>query len=303
MNLHDPNAHLLAAGEFSALFLPGNGMLGASLCHRGEEILRHVDDLGGCAQRGQTAGIPLLHPWANRLAGPRYAAAAREVALDLASPLLHRDANGLPIHGVPWSMLAWQVTLATSTRLAARLDWTHAALLAIFPFPHALEMAVTLDRDGLTLATTLIAGDAGPVPVCFGFHPYIGLPGLARDEWQLELPAMRRLVLDDLHLPTGAEHSFPALNAPLRGLDFDAGFALDHPRASLAIAGGGRRVSVDLHEGYAFAQVYAPPARDFVALEPMTAPTNALISGHGVQTVAPGSRFTASFRIRVEAPV
>ncbi|MEO8740836.1 MAG: aldose 1-epimerase [Casimicrobiaceae bacterium] len=303
MNLQDPSEQTLRAGDLSAVFLPGYGMLGASLQHRGAEILRRVDDLATSAAQGLTAGIPLMHPWANRLAAPRYALAGHDIALDMDSPLLHRDANGLPIHGVRWSMLAWEVTRATATLLAARLDWTHAALLAIFPFPHVLEMVATLDPQGLTLATTLVALDAGPVPVSFGFHPYVGLPGLDRDEWRLELPAMRRLELDPLRIPTGAEQTTPAFNGPLRALEFDGGYALDHPRVSLAIVGAGRRVSIDLHEGYAYAQVYVPPGKDFVALEPMTAPTNALISGSGLQCITPGARYTATFRIRVEALV
>jgi transketolase len=37
--------HRLVAGDLAAIFLPDRGMLGASLQHRGEEILRRVDDL------------------------------------------------------------------------------------------------------------------------------------------------------------------------------------------------------------------------------------------------------------------
>ena len=48
---------------------------------------------------------------------------------------------------------------------------------------------------------------------------------------------------------------------------------------SLSIAGGGRRISVEFLAGYRYAQVFAPKGKDFVALEPMTAPTNALVSG------------------------
>ena len=39
---------------------------------------------GACrryAQRGKTMGIPLLHPWANRLSRAGYAAAGKEVTL------------------------------------------------------------------------------------------------------------------------------------------------------------------------------------------------------------------------------
>ena len=70
--LKDPSAVTLVAGDLEAVFLPRYGMLGASLRHRHIEILRRVQDLEVAAAKGSTAGIPLLHPWANRLAGPRY---------------------------------------------------------------------------------------------------------------------------------------------------------------------------------------------------------------------------------------
>jgi len=60
--LQDASAHRLVAGDLEAVFLPGHGMLGASLRHRGVELLRRVQDLETAAAKGSTAGIPLLHP-------------------------------------------------------------------------------------------------------------------------------------------------------------------------------------------------------------------------------------------------
>ena len=296
-----PGAVRLAAGDLQALFLPRLGMLGTSLAHRGTELLRRIDDLDAAAARGSTAGIPLLHPWANRLEGPRYRAAGKHVVLDMASPLLHADGNGLPNHGVPWSRLPWEVVEARDDGLTARLDWRRPEWLAIFPFPHPLEMTVSLANAALEIATTLTAGGQGPVPIAFGFHPYLGLPGLERSEWRLELPAMQRLVVDGRRIPTGAEEPFPAEAAPLGSRSFDDGFALTAEAAVLAIAGGGRRIAVEFLEGYRYAQVYAPRDADFVALEPMTAPANALASGRGLTTVGPGGRFRAAFRVGVSA--
>ena len=50
-------------------------------------------------------------------------------------------------------------------------------------------------------------------------------------------------------------------------------------------------------ENYEYTQVFAPRGKDFVALEPMTAPTNALISGQGLRVVESGQTFRAAFRI------
>ena len=297
--LNNPSAHTLVAGDLEAVFLPGHGMLGASLRHRGVEILGRVEDLAAAAAKGSTAGIPLLHPWANRLAGSRYRAAGREVNLDPSSPLLHLDAAGLPMHGVPWSLLTWTPTETRRDFLAARLEWTRSDLLVIFPFRHRLEMAATLRPHSLTLETTLVASPDGPVPVSFGFHPYFGLPQLPRAQWRLELPAMRRLVLDPSGIPTGQEDPFDRFDGELGKSSFDDGFALMEEHASFSVTGAGLRITVEFLGGYPYAQVFSPKDNNYIAFEPMTAPTSALTSGRGLRSVEPGGQFRAAFRISI----
>jgi aldose 1-epimerase len=297
--LQAPSTRRLAAGDLEAVFLPERGMLGASLQYRGIEMLRRVDDLAGSAAKGSTAGIPLLHPWANRLAGCRYRAVGKDVVLDPSSPLLHLDGHGLPMHGVPWSRVAWEVSDATPRRLAAFLDWTHPEWLAIFPFPHRLEITATLDAQGLRMDTTLLADARGPVPVSFGFHPYIGIADVPRSEWRLTLPAMRHLRLDAHGIPTGETERFEPFDRHLADRAFDDGFALEGESASFSLTGGGLSIRVDFIAGYRYAQVFAPPGDEFIALEPMTAPTSALTHGRGLEIVPAGGRFHATFRASV----
>ena len=65
-----PTARLLdEQSELEAMFVPGAGMLCCSLRHRGEELLAQNAGVGAYARQGKTMGIPLLYPWANRLAG------------------------------------------------------------------------------------------------------------------------------------------------------------------------------------------------------------------------------------------
>jgi len=295
--LQDPSACYLVAGNLEAVFLPGHGMLGASLRHRGVEMLGRVEDLETASKMGSTAGIPFLHPWANRLAGLHYRAAGREVNLDRSSSLLHFDDRGLPMHGVPWSLLAWDSTETREDFVLARLDWSRSDLLALFPFRHQLEMAVTLRSDSLTVETTLLAGREGPVPVSFGFHPYIRIPEVPRPEWQLELPAMRKLVLDGHGIPTGEEEPFNGFGAELGDSNCDDGFSLTDEQTSFSITGGGRRITVELLTGYPYAQVFAPKDKEYIAFEPMTAPTSALTTGRGLRLVEPGGKLRAVFRI------
>jgi len=274
-------------------------MLCASLCHRDVELLRRVDDLKAAKAKGSTAGIPLLYPWANRLDSLRYQAGGRDVVLDPSCALLHFDDHGLPMHGVPWGQLAWEVVEAKRDSILARLDWESPELLAVFPYPHKLQMAGGLNRDALTLETTVLAHAGTRVPVSFGFHPYFGIPGLARQDWRVELPVMRKLLLDARGIPTGRQELFGPIDGALGDMSFDDGFAVMETQPAFSLSGAGRNITVTFLEGFPYAQIFAPKNKDFLALEPMTAPTSALTSGQGLRVVEPGAEFRASFRVRV----
>jgi aldose 1-epimerase len=297
--LKESLARSLRAGDLDAVFLPDHGMLGVSFRYKGVEILRRVEDLEAAAARGSSAGIPLLYPWANRLAEPRYRVLGQEVVLNESLPLLHFDEHGLPMHGVPWPLLHWVVTETRQDFIATQLDWLSSDLLALFPFRHRVKLAVTLRPDGLTLETTVVASSEGPVPVSFGFHPYFGFAEPSRAKWRLELPAMQRLLLDRRGIPIGEQERFAGFNAELGDNSFDDGFALTGEHMTFSVAGANCKISVELLAGYQYAQVFAPKDKDFIALEPMTAPTGALTSGRGLRFVAPGERFQAVFRIGV----
>jgi aldose 1-epimerase len=297
--LEESSSRTLVAGDLQAVFLPDHGMLGASLRYRGVEILRRVEDLEAAAARGSSAGIPLLYPWANRLAEPRYRVLGREVVLDISSPLLHFDEHGLPMHGVPWPLLPWIVTEARQDSMRAQLDWSSSNLLAVFPFRHRAELAATLCPESLTLETTVVARSESPVPVSFGFHPYFGFSEPSRANWHLKLPAMRKLVLDGRGIPTGDEEPFAGFDAELDENSFDDGFALIEEQTTFSVIGAMCKVSVELLAGYRYAQVFAPKDKDYIAIEPMTAPASALTSGRGLRFVSPGERFQAAFRIGV----
>jgi aldose 1-epimerase len=74
-------------------------MVLASLQHGGEEQLAQRHGLQAYAENGSTMGVPLLHPWANRLEEPHYQAAGVKVRLDRDSSLIQLDEHDLPIHG------------------------------------------------------------------------------------------------------------------------------------------------------------------------------------------------------------
>ena len=290
--------------DLEATFVPSVGMIGCSLTHRGDELLGQRGGLARYEATGSTMGIPLLHPWANRLAGYTYTAAGRTVELDRDSPIIHKDPNGLPIHGLLAASPYWRLVGTdadfTSARLLAQLDFAaHPELLEGFPYPHEVRIEASLQGATLTITTAITSRDESPVPIAFGYHPYLRLPDVPRDAWRVEIPVTEELVLDDRMIPTGERRPVAIEPGELGDRTFDNAYAAPLPPEPFVLAGGGRRISVELAQGYPYAQVYAPESDEVICFEPMTAPTNALASGHDLETVEPGGTRSATFSITV----
>lgn len=296
---------LASAGEdgLEVAFAPAAGMVACSLRHRGEELLGQRRGLSAYAEQGRTMGIPLLYPWANRLGERRFPVAGREVDLTRPGLRLATDPVGLPIHGLLAGAAAWHVERHEAEGdggvLEASFDFgADRTLLAAFPFPHRIRYEARLAGAELTIAVTIGARGLA-VPVAFGFHPYLRLPGLARQRWQVELPVRRQLLLDRSRLPIGGEEPVEIEPGPLGERTYDDAFRAPPGGAPFVLAGGGRRIEVRLGPAYPFAQVFAPAEDAVVAFEPMTAPANALVSGESLGLVPPGESFSAAFTIVV----
>jgi galactose mutarotase-like enzyme len=250
-------------------------------------------------------GIPFLHPWANRLGAARFELAGRAVDLDLPGLPLKRDDAGLPMHGLLPAAPGWRVERHAEIEhggvLAASFDFAaYPHLLEAFPFPHLVEIEATLVEGSLEIATSVTATGALDVPVAFGFHPYLCLPGVPRTEWEFTAPVHERLVLDARGLPTGAREPAAIEPGPLGARTWDDAFRAPASGEAFVLAGADRRIELRMDSGYPFTQIFAPDGLDAVAIEPMTAPTNALLdAGPELTFVPPGETFSATFSISV----
>ncbi len=287
-------AVVLAAGELEATFVPAAGMIGCSLRHRGEELLVQRGGLGAWRGTGKSFGLPLLHPWANRLRDWRYAAGgpgggdrplARGRPRRRARPpdprrarrrgglgRRRRRARATPRPGSsPRSTTGGATTGSPSSRSRTRLT---------------LELELT--DDALTVTTTVEATGEDEVPLAFGWHPWLSLPGVPRAEWELAMPACEGLPLDDAR-PADGRADAGARPTPRRSATGCSTTTSRSPRtrASRSPAAAAR----SRWSGRAatrHAQVFAPSALDVVCLEPMMAPVAALSTGKGLRVAAPG---------------
>lgn len=289
---------------------PGAGMVATSLRIDGEERLWLPEAKASFLRRERTGGIPLLFPWANRWRGNRAEVLGRRIDLGRAT-LVHRDAAGRPMHGLLLRWGRWDsIELSPDGSMAsAGLEWaSHAALARLFPFRFRLRLGWRVfdgTAPGVEITTELHAID-GPVPVSFGWHPYLRLPGARRRcSIGTGTPALRRVALSD-GVPIrrhGALLLSPAgLGGSLARASFDDLLAGAGDGGVVAVdSDDGRRVSFQIVRGYRWVQLFSPRAAEFICVEPMTAPTAALSdSAPELPIVGPGQSWSACFRVTVE---
>jgi aldose 1-epimerase len=293
VTLKDPSSSV------TATFVPVAGMVATSLADGGDEFLGQRRGLDAYVTAGKTMGIPILYPWANRLSAMKYGITGAVVTLTPGTGGVRTDEHGAPIHGVLAAYPGWLVTARSENSVTAVLDYGgKPRLLASFPFPHVLTQEVTLADRTLTFVTTVMPTTAASVPLCFGYHPYLTIPGVPREEWQLTTPDMRHLPVDNWGLPTGGNEDWTGQTEPLNATLYDDGFDKVADGSVFAVAGGNRRIEVTFEKGYQAAQLFAPGNDDVIGIEPMAAPTDALRRGNYRFAVA-GTPETARFSIKV----
>jgi galactose mutarotase-like enzyme len=262
--------------EFTCL--PSFGMLGVSLLHRGDELLALPRPIAAFRD-GTTTGLPLLHPYANRLDERSYRVGPTTV--DLEGLDLPTDPNGLVMHGFLRAR-RFEIVRLEPTRCIAELDLSKdPEFQRAFPFPHRVRIDVRLAPRTLTVATIITPTSRRAVPISFGWHPFLTLPGTPRSKWRLRLPPCDRHVLDDHLIPTGTTTHQPRDTSPIGNRTYDDHFALGRDRR-FAISDARRTLEIVFDRGYPHAQIFLPGPKaaltgDFICIEPMTAPTNALV--------------------------
>ena len=118
------------------------------------------------------------------------------------------------------------------------------------------------------------------IPIGDGWHPYFKTSGKVENLW-LKLPTNRKIEVNKRMIPTGKKtlcNKFSALSK-IEKHQFDTGFALSKKRGimSTELQDKEKNYSIILWQEtgkmkYNYLQVFIPPSRNSIALEPMTFP-------------------------------
>jgi aldose 1-epimerase len=305
-----------AAHGVEVSILPSIGNRVSEMKVHGKNILYFPStDLAELRKSPDLNGVPFLAPWANRLDEEAFWANGKKYTFNMT---LGNVRGPIPIHGLLANSDLWEVVEVAADRHSAHvtsrlLFWKHPELMAQWPFAHEYEMTHRLADGILETKLTVTNLSAEPMPIVLGFHPFYRIPDVPRDEWVANIPARKIVIADSRMVATGEFKPFDLPRPlPLRDHPLDTGFTdLERDaegRAHFSIEVNGKKVETLFAPKYPVAVIWAPPApqgetRDFICFEPMAGITNAVNLHHdgkypGLQTLAPGAKWSESFWIR-----
>lgn len=284
----------------------GNRVIGLRV-RGGNFIWVPSDDPPVLKENPHTNGIPFLAPWANRMPDGFWANGTY-YRFNLSSLQIHKDQNGIPIHGLLTASPLWQVVECAadedSAYVTSRLDFQkYPHLMENWPLAHQYEMTHRLAGGVLEVTVTVLNLSAEPMPIAIGFHPYFQLPDVPISEAYAHVPVRRHVETDSQLVATGEMKPVDFPNrVSLRDHRFDDGFT-GLQGEPFVVEGKGKRIEVTFGPKYQVAVVYAPPGQDYICFEPMTAITNGINLAHehkydALQTVAAGAQWRESFWVR-----
>ena len=248
----------------------------------------------------------LLTPWPNRVDGGRYSFGGTEYQLALSEP-----ASGNAIHGltrwIPW-------TRVTHDRSEVTLRSVPHGQQG-YPFSVQVDVTYRLDAEsGLHVTVSAANKGSRPAPWGVGQHPYLTVATPTVDECELTLPATRWLPADDRGIPSGAPVDVAGTEFDFRAARKLGDTRLDHAFTGLLrepdglawvrLSAGDVRTGVWADAAYRWLQVFTgdPLEPEFrrtaLAVEPMTCPPNAFVSGDDLVVLQPRETVTCRWGIR-----
>ena len=274
--MNTTNEMNLGVGDTLVTIAPHRGAIVTSFRVGDRELLYLDQATFNDPSKNVRGGIPILFPSPGKLENDTWTRAGRS--------------GQLKQHGFARNV-AWRVMDQGSSHATLAFDATPETLQS-FPWRFEARLTYTLAPNSLRIDFQLENTDDSALPFAFGLHPYF----LAKDKAKARVPT----------LATHAFNNVTKRIEPFTGFDFTQDevdlHLIDHgsTRARLE-TGDGTAVIIDASDEFVRWIVWTVRGKDYICVEPWTAPGNALNSGDDVLQLVPGEMRTLWTQISLEA--
>lgn len=217
-------------------------------------------------------GIPILFPICGNLPDNLYQISDRDYQLKQ-----HGFARDLP-----WSVAATEIGDCATITLT--LD-SNESTLAVYPFEFQLVFTYQLQGNSLKILQSYTNKSSETMPFSAGFHPYF----VTQDKNQLDFTIPSDQYFDHISQETDSYTGFD-----FERDEIDVAFtSLSKHSTSIRDRATQRQISILYSDFYSALVFWTVKGKDYVCLEPWSAPRNALNTGEKLTYLEPRSTYSA----------
>jgi aldose 1-epimerase len=212
---------------------------------------------------------------------------------------INEKARNNALHGCLFDAKFEIVETSASVEMASvLLRYKPSAILEYYPFDYQIDIEYILtEAEGLAVKTTVQNMNKVDMPFGLGWHPYFRTGSIV-NELIFQMANVKSLEVDSQMIPNGIDLNFRLFDHPqtIGETSLDTGFELlDIEFYKIHILDSTNKLKFSVWQesggdGFGYLQVYTPPHRQSIAIEPMTSKANALQDqSQGLQILEPGN--------------
>jgi len=242
----------------------------------------------------------LLAPFPNRLKDGKYSFEG----VDYQFPV-NESATGTALHGfISQSEFTLGEFETNQESAFVSCHTSYAGEFSYYPFPFKAEVQYILDDlTGFIFKFAVTNSGESNMPIGLGWHPYFNLSESV-DNSVLEVPRMKKIEIDNNMIPNGKKTTFKNFVKPTKIGDFilDNCFKLEEENgvAKVTVEGEKGRLIYSQSTSIPFLQIFTPPHRQSIALEPMTCNIDAFNNGDGLKILKPNETISLECQVKLE---
>ncbi len=233
----------------------------------------------------------LLSPWVNRVRNGNYSFEGRNYQLPI-----NEENLGNAIHG----LLARKPFSYQIEGSKAIVRFEYQAEEKAYPFPFETTLTYEFDANNVfhMQFEAKNTGD-GNMPFACGWHPYFKLPEGELAEWNIRFDSLSKFHSDSQMIPLREEPYDASHGVNLGEETLDNVFRLKPMDKHQTVFESGQSTLIIEQSSidFPFLVVFAPENENCLAIEPMTANTDAFNTGDGLRILAPGETFLSTVKI------
>lgn len=240
-----------------------------------------------------------LMPFPNRINSGQYTWNNKAYQLPI-NKLDHQHAMHGLVYKAPFELIE---VIEEERQIVAIFAYHFLGNVEGYPFPFYATLAYAFSGNEMVCTTTVENIGKSAIPFGDGWHPYLTL-GMAIDNCELMLPSVVQLAVNERMIPTGEEQPFSDFEQwqIIGNRHFDLGLRCLQKGTnvvSLRRPNDSAMLQLWQNEAYPYLQVYTPPHRKSIAIEPMSCSADAFNNGNGLKVLAPKAIFKGQYGVKI----